>query len=234
MFDLNSQPAQRDASDDVPTLVAHVFRRWYARITSALVRAMGATEIDAVEDAVQEALLAALQHWPYRGIPAQPEAWLYQVARRKLLDQLARRSIAQRGNAQLANEQSGITRQTDTDFARSTNATSDREIPPHWRTDNAHDSLLDDDELTMMFLAAHPSLTPEAQITLMLRTVCGLSTAEIAAALLQPESTIAQRIVRAKRTLSSASEPFEIPGTTELSARLDVVLHALYLMFSEG
>ena len=208
-------PPRATSAGDVPALVAHIFRRWYARISSTLLRAVGTSQLDAVEDAVQEALLAALQHWPYRGIPTKPEAWLYQVARRKLLDRIARVATALRAEPIIA-------------------ATVGRDIPAHWETEHADTFVLGDNELTMMFLAANSSLTVDAQITLMLRTLCGLTVPEIAAALLAPESTIAQRIVRAKRTLSSVAEPFARPNDQEIRARLDVVLQTIYLLFTEG
>ena len=126
------------SAGDVPTLVAHIFRRWYARISSTLVRAIGTGQLDMVEDAVQEALLEALQHWPYRGIPAHSEAWLYQVARRKLLDRIARVATAQRAEPIIATAVAN-------------------DIPTHWKFEHADSSALGDDELTMMFLVAHPS-----------------------------------------------------------------------------
>ena len=202
-------------ADDVPALMAHNFRRWYARISSTLLRTVGTRELDAVEDAVQDALLAALQHWPYRGIPHQPEAWLYQVARRKLFSHFAGIATAKRAEpiilAAVAND-----------------------IPTRWSIEGASTSALGDDKLTMMFLVAHPSLTSDAPITLLLRTLCGLTVPEIAAALLRPERTVAQRIVRAKRTLLSLHEPFAMPGDDEMRARLDGVLHAIDLLFNEG
>ncbi|MEP6834061.1 MAG: DUF6596 domain-containing protein [Gemmatimonas sp.] len=211
----SAQLTTATTADDVPTLVAHIFRRWYARISSTLLRAAGTGQLDVVEDAVQESLLAALQHWPYRGIPAEPEAWLYQVARRKLLDRMARSNVAERAEPLLA-------------------ATVPTHIPAPSQVASLEASALGDDELTMMFLSAHPSLTVDAQITLMLRTICGLTVPEISAALLVPERTIAQRVVRAKRILAAINEPFNMPNASVLSERLDVVMRAIYLLFTEG
>jgi RNA polymerase sigma-70 factor (ECF subfamily) len=206
------------SSDHVPTLVAHVFRRWHARITATLVRALGGAQLDAVEDAVQEALLAALQHWPYRGTPERPEAWLYQVARRKLLDRFARDGTAKRAH----------------ELQEATPDRFDRQRLNEHHVDT--ESPLGDDELTMLFLCAHPALSVDAQMTLMLRTACGLTVDEIAAALLTPATTIAQRLVRAKRTLAQLDEPLITPelGIDAMRMRLPVVLHAIYLLFTEG
>ena len=203
-----------DVPADVPTLVSHIFRRWYTRLVGTLVRAVGSTHLEMVEDAVQDSLLAALQHWPFRGIPEQPDAWLYQVARRKLLDRMGRAQTARRAEPSLT-----------ATFAS---------VPSQWRASPPDDSSLGDDELVMLFMCAHPSLNVDAQLTLMLRTVCGLTVAEIASALLTPEATIAQRLVRAKRTLALESEPFLLPTGNALELRLDVVLRAIYLLFTEG
>lgn len=208
--------AEHSATSDVPTLVAHVFRRWHSRLITALVRVVGAHQLELAEDAAQDAMLAALQHWPFRGVPAQPDAWLYQVARRKLLDRLARARTAQHHASALEAEWSV-------------------DVPEFPLGDDVMDAqLAHDDELTMLFLCAHPLLNVDAQVTLMLRTVCGLTASEIAVALLVPESTIAQRLVRAKRTLGQQREPFVLPAADKLPGRLDVVLRALYLMFTEG
>lgn len=199
--------------DEVQALVAHVFRRWHSQLIAALVRMAGAHEIDAVEDSVQDALLAAMQHWPFRGIPVDPHAWLYQVARRKLLDRFARNRSAD-------------------NYANTVGAAE----TAAFATDgvNHNDSYSHDGELTMLFLAAHPSLNTDAQVTLMLRTVCGLTTSDIALALLTPETTVAQRLVRAKRTLGELAAPFALPDEPASALRVDVVLRALYLMFTEG
>lgn len=198
---------------EVQTLVAHVFRRWHSQLIAALVRMAGAHEMDTVEDAVQDALLAAMQHWPFRGIPTDPHAWLYQVARRKLLDRLARNRSAD-------------------SYANSVGASESAAIAADGADHNV--SYSHDDELTMLFLAAHPSLNTDAQVTLMLRTVCGLTTSEIALALLTPETTVAQRLVRAKRTLGELAAPFALPDEPASAIRVEAVLRALYLMFTEG
>lgn len=203
-----------DATSDVPALVAHIFRRWYTRLVSTLVRAVGSAHLELVEDAVQESLLSALQHWPYRGIPEKPDAWLYQVARRKLMDRMARTQTAERAAPALSAA-----------FAS---------LPSQWSSPTVSTASLGNDELVMMFMCAHPSLRVDAQLTLVLRTVCGLTVAEIATALLSPETTVAQRLVRAKRTLSLEAEPFALPADAALQARLDVVLRAIYLLFTEG
>ncbi len=190
--------------------VEHAFRRWGARIVAALVRHLGASHLELAEDAVQEALLSALERWPYHGVPSRPDAWLYEVARRKAYDRLARDDVAGRAAAR-----------GDVDA-------------PAASGDGADPDAFDDDQLTMMFLACHPALGEEAQVLLTLRTVCGLTAREVAAALLVPEATVAQRLVRAKRVLREAGAIFELPGGDALAARRAPVLRALYLLFSEG
>jgi RNA polymerase sigma-70 factor (ECF subfamily) len=179
-------------------------------VVAALVRHLGAHQLALAEDAVQDALLRAVQRWPYQGVPDRPDAWLYEVARRIAYDRIARDGTAERAAAQ-----------------------GDVE-PPTALAAPADPDALGDDQLTMMFLACHPAISEDAQVMLTLRVVCGLTVREIAAALLAPEPTIAQRLVRAKRTLREVNATFELPSADEISARRGPVLRALYLLFAEG
>jgi RNA polymerase sigma factor (sigma-70 family) len=165
----------------------------------------------AAEDAVQEALVAASVQWPKEGIPDNPRGWLIHVATRRM-----------------------------TDFFRSETARRDREelaakptVDP-WSKFRDHGTMERDDTLVLLFMCCHPSLTPASAIALTLRAVGGLTTAEIANAFLVPESTMAQRISRAKQTIKTSQVPFRMPTKREHRPRLTAVLHALYLIFSEG
>jgi RNA polymerase sigma factor (sigma-70 family) len=174
-----------------------VVRDHAGRLAAALVRVTG--DFAAAEDLVQDAVLAALEHWPVEGIPGKPDAWLFTVARRRGLDQLRR---ADNYRAKLAKLR-----------------------PP---------PAAEDERLQLIFTCCHPALPQAAQIALTLRVVCGLTTAQIARAFLQPETTVAQRITRAKRKITDAGIPYRIPDADELGARLAGVLAVIYLLFNEG
>lgn len=165
------------------------------------------------EDVVQETLIKALQQWSYRGIPQNPEGWLWQTAKNHALDILRR-------EARLRKKLAGGL------MFMEPEQTSARE--------DAVGHPLDDDPLNMMFIGCHPSLSRESQIALLLKTVGGFSTSEIAHAFLLPEATIAQRLVRAKNKLKAENVHFEMPAETDFPRRLDVVLDVLYLIFNEG
>jgi RNA polymerase sigma factor (sigma-70 family) len=187
----------------------HALRRVYAKVLGALARRLG--NLSMAEDVLQDALVSALEKWRYSAAPADPAAWLYKVAWRKALDRLAREHTAQEAMPEIlvampASE--NAPRLTDADFS--------------------------DDELAMLFLCAHPALSEEVQVTLMLRTVCSLSVAQIATALLLPQATVSQRIVRAKRTLSAIPTPFDVAAMSDVEDRVSAVRHAIYLMFTEG
>ena len=166
------------------------------------------------EDAVQEALIAAARQWPVAGIPTNPRGWLYQVAVRRLSDQV-RSERARRAREEKVALDEALSRPF---------------TPPP-------DSEVDvdaDDTLVLLFMCCHPALTPASAIALTLRAVGGLTTAEIAQAFLVPEATMAQRISRAKQGIRSSGVPFSMPGESERSLRLSAVLHVLYLIFNEG
>jgi RNA polymerase sigma factor (sigma-70 family) len=178
----------------------------------ALARRYG--QFDACEDAVQEALLAAATQWPDEGIPDNPRGWLITVASRRLTDEIRGDTARRRREAATA-----------------------ALVPPEALVTpppDVHDEPEQDDTLTLLFLCCHPSLSPASQVALTLRAVGGLTTAQIATAFLVPESTMAQRISRAKATIKSAGARFVLPPEDEREDRLRVVLHVLYLVFNEG
>ncbi len=191
--------------------VEDVLRRLAPRVLAALMRRSG--DFEAAEDAVQEALLAAATHWPADGLPDRPEGWLVTVASRKLTDQFR----SERASRQRAER---IAARTPTD---------ELVAPP---ADVAEPGA--DDTLTLLLLCCHPSLTPPSQIALTLRAVGGLTTAEIAKAFLVPESTMAQRISRAKQRIKASGAEFHPPPAAERAERMRAVLHVLYLIFNEG
>jgi RNA polymerase sigma factor (sigma-70 family) len=188
-----------------------LLRRLAPQVLGALMRRYGA--LDACEDAVQEALLAAATQWPGEGVPGNPHGWLVTVATRRLVDWV-RSDSARR-------------RREDTDMLAT--PSSMRVAPP---ADEPGTS--GDDSLTLLFLCCHPALSPPSQIALTLRAVGGLTTAEIARAFLVPEATMAQRISRAKQTIRKAGATFTMPPPVQREERLRAVLHALYLILNEG
>jgi RNA polymerase sigma factor (sigma-70 family) len=190
--------------------VGDLLRPLAPQVLGSLVRRYG--HFDLAEDAVQEALLAAALQWPEQGVPEHPRGWLITVAARRLTDELrsdrARRQREERAAAQVPADELV-------------------ESPPE-------EAVEDDDTLTLLFLSAHPSLSPASQLALTLRAVGGLTTLEIAHAFMVPEATIAQRISRAKQSIKASGIPFELPPEPERAARLQVVLQVLYLIFNEG
>ncbi|HEU5153912.1 MAG TPA: sigma-70 family RNA polymerase sigma factor, partial [Gemmatimonadales bacterium] len=191
-----------------------VWRIESARIIAGIARMV--RDVGLAEDLAQDALVAALEQWPESGIPDNPGAWLMAVAKRRAIDQLRRRTRLDRTEAKLAIEVEGQLEQAAPDL------------------DAALDDDIGDDMLRLMFTACHPLLSTEARVALTLRLLGGLTTPEIARAFLVPEPTIAQRIVRAKRTLAEAKVPFEVPRGNERVARLTSVLEVIYLIFNEG
>ncbi|MCW5557441.1 MAG: sigma-70 family RNA polymerase sigma factor [Verrucomicrobiae bacterium] len=195
-----------------------LFRRENARLVSLLCAQLGVHRLELAEDAVQEAFIRALQTWPYRGIPANPAAWLAQTARNLALDQLRREQNWER-------KQEGI-----------------GEARALWMSGEAADAStaasleegLGDESLRLLFVCCHPALSPEAQTALALRTLCGFSPAEIAAAFLTTEAAVAKRLVRARQCIRDLALPFAVPGPEEMPERLDAVLGTLYLLFNEG
>ncbi|HSO34151.1 MAG TPA: RNA polymerase sigma factor [Labilithrix sp.] len=191
-----------------------VFRIESARLIAGLTRIV--RDVGLAEELAQDALVAALEQWPESGIPERPGAWLMGTAKHRALDELRRRKLLERKHEELGRELE----------VRAELTTPDLEA--------AIDEDLGDDLLRLVFIACHPVLSTEARAALTLRLLGGLTTEEIARAFLVPEPTVAQRIVRAKRTLAEARVPFEVPRGPELEARLASVLEVLYLIFNEG
>ncbi len=190
-----------------------VWRIESARLIGGLVRVV--RDVGLAEDLAQEALVAALERWPEQGIPDNPGAWLMTTARNRAIDQL-RRLQSQGRTLEALGDQAAVEAPRPPDLAA------------------ALDQQVGDDLLMLILVACHPVLPAEARAALTLRLLAGLTTGEIARAFLVPEPTIAQRIVRAKRTLAEARVPFEVPRGAELSARLPSVLEVIYLIFNEG
>jgi RNA polymerase sigma factor (sigma-70 family) len=174
-------------------------------------------DVGLAEELAQDALVLALEHWAAAGVPDNPGAWLMTTAKNRAINALARRRRFDRAGDELGRDLESLERQD-----------------PAPVLEAAIDDAVGDDLLRLIFIASHPVLSPEARLALTLRLLCGLTTAEIARAFLVPEPTIAQRIVRAKRTLADERVPFEMPRGQELGDRLASVLEVLYLLFNEG
>jgi len=199
---------------DAHRAIDAVWRIESARLIAGLTRMVG--DVGLAEDLAQDALVAALERWPESGIPDKPGAWLMATAKHRAIDQLRRRTLLERKHEQLGHE---------------LEVRQEMAVPD---LDAAIDDPVGDDLLGLMFTACHPVLSTEARVALTLRLLGGLTTEEIGRAFLVPEATVAQRIVRAKRTLGEARVPFEVPRGAELTARLSSVLGVLYLIFNEG
>ena len=191
-----------------------VWRMESAKVIAGLARMTG--DVGIAEDLAQDALLAALEQWPESGVPNNPGAWLMQTAKHRAIDRMRRDKMAERKHEHVARE---------------LESQQERAV---FDLDTAIDDHVGDDLLSLIFTACHPVLSTEARIALTLRLLGGLTTDEIARAFLVSEATVAQRIVRAKRTLAEAKVPFEVPRGAELDARLASVLDVLYLIFNEG
>jgi RNA polymerase sigma factor (sigma-70 family) len=195
-----------------------VWRMESAKIIGTLARLL--RDVGVAEELAQDALVAALEQWPAEGVPDNPAAWLTTAAKRRAIDLIRRRELH-------ARQQAALTFAIENQLA---DAAPDLEAA----IESAFDRPIADDLLRLMFIACHSVLSREARTALTLRLVGGLTTDEIARAFLVPEPTIAQRIVRAKRTLAEARVPFELPAVRELAARLASVLEVIYLVFNEG
>jgi RNA polymerase sigma factor (sigma-70 family) len=177
-------------------------------------------DVGLAEDMAQDALVAALEHWPSAGVPDNPGAWLMATAKNRALDRLRQASLHARKQEELGHE---------------ADARGDHVVPDLVQAlEAAQDNVIDDDLLRLIFVACHPVLSPDARAALTLKLLCGLSTGEIAHAFLVPEPTMAQRIVRAKKTLAAAQVPFEVPRADALPERVGSVLEVIYLVFNEG
>jgi RNA polymerase sigma factor (sigma-70 family) len=199
---------------DTHKAIDAVWRIESARLIAGLARMVG--DVGLAEDLAQDALVVALERWPESGVPDNPGAWLMATAKHRAIDSLRRGKMLERKHELLGHE---------------LQARQEMSLPD---LDAAIDDDIGDDLLRLMFTTCHPVLSTEARAALTLRLLGGLTTVEIARAFLVPEATVAQRIVRAKRTLTEARVPFEVPRGAELAARLSSVLEVLYLVFNEG
>jgi RNA polymerase sigma factor (sigma-70 family) len=199
---------------EVQRTIDAVWRIESAKLIAGLARIV--RDVGVAEELAQDALVAALEQWPESGIPQNPGAWLMAAAKHRAIDRLRRNKLLERKHEELGRE---IDSQGDNVMAN---------------LDAALDDDIGDDLLRLIFTACHPVLSTEARVALTLRLLGGLTTDEIAHAFLAPEATIAQRIVRAKRTLAEKRVPFEVPRGPELAARLSSVLEVIYLVFNEG
>src|SRR4030088_3330850 len=198
---------------DIHHTILTVWRIEQPRLITSLARML--RDVPLAEDLTQEALLAALEHWPATGVPEKPGAWLMATAKRRALDHLRRGKMLGRKHQMVARDME-----------------QEQQAMPDW--DSALDDDIGDEMLRLIFTACRPLLSREARAALAVRMICGLTTEEIARAFLQPDATIAQRLVRAKRTLSESGLASETPRGEQLSQRLASVLEVVYLIFNEG
>ncbi|WP_426754204.1 RNA polymerase sigma factor [Myxococcus sp. Y35] len=202
------------SSSDTQRAIQAVWRIESARLIAGLARMV--RDVGRAEELAQDALVAALERWPESGVPDNPGAWLMATAKRRAIDELRRGKLLDRKHEELGFELEALQGSTAPDL------------------DAALDDTVGDDLLRLMFVACHPVLSMEARVALTLRLLGGLTTEEIARAFLVPGPTVAQRIVRAKRTLAEERVPFEVPQGEALAARLSSVLEVIYLVFNEG
>ncbi len=202
------------SAPDIHRTIDAVWRIESAKLIAGLTRVV--RDVGLAEDLAQDALLAALEQWPQSGVPDNPGAWLMAIGKRRAIDVMRRGPMMDRKHAEIGHE------------------LESKQESPEPELAEALDDQVGDDLLRLVFIACHPVLSTEARVALTLRLLGGLTTDEIARAFLVPESTIAQRIVRAKRTLSAKKVPFEVPRGAELASRVSSVLEVIYLIFNEG
>lgn len=201
---------------DINKLIDHLFRHEYGKLVAVLTHLFGIENLDLAEDVVQDSLVEAIKDWPYKGVPDNPSAWLYRVAKNKALNILNREKYKRKYTLNTAR------------------------LPDSYKTDghpiddifSEHE--IEDDVLKMIFTSCHPLLTKDSQVALTLKTLCGFSIVEIARAFFTTEETIKKRLVRARRKIREARLQFEIPDKREMQKRLDAVLETIYLVFNEG
>ena len=199
---------------DIHRTIDAVWRIESAKLIAGLTRMV--RDVGLAEELAQDALVAALEQWPESGVPDKPGAWLMAIAKRRAIDQFRRRSVLERKQEEMGRDLELDQGSGESEF------------------DLSDEDQVEDDLLRLIFISCHPVLSTEARVALTLRLLGGLTTDEIARAFLVPEPTIAQRIVRAKRTLSAARVPFEVPRGEDRVARLSSVLEVIYLVFNEG
>ena len=202
----------RAGDSEVAGVVDHLFRRESGRLVAILARRFGVAHLHLAEDVVQDALLKAMQVWPFTGVPDNPSAWLLQTAQNRALDQARRASAWRRKQPALV--------ALAEEFSETSPARFEDEIA--------------DSQLRMMFVCCHPGLPADAQVALVLKTLCGFGEREIAAAFLAAEDAIVKKLVRARKFLRDARVPIELPPAAKLGPRVESVQRALYLLFNEG
>lgn len=200
----------------VARIVDHLFRRESGRLVAILVRRFGSARLYLAEDAVQDALLKAMQRWPFTGVPENPTAWLLQTAKNRLVDQARRDTVWREQQPELS------------PLIEECLQAALRAPPPVFE-DEVRDS-----QLRMMFVCCQPDLAPEAQVALTLKTLCGFGEREIAAAFLVGEAAVAKRLVRARQFLREQMIEIELPAAEELAPRVEHIVRVLYLLFNEG
>jgi len=201
---------------DIPSLVDHLFRQEAGKIVAVLTRVFGIENLELAEDVVQDSLMEALEHWRFGGVPSNPPAWMYRVARNKALNIINREGYRRKYEKALSYEtRSGLTSGPEID-------------------DLFSDAEIRDDQLRMIFTCCHPAISPDSQIALALKTLCGFGIAEIARSFLTTDDNIHKRLVRARQSIRDSNVLFEIPQGGELETRLNTVLEMIYLLFNEG
>jgi RNA polymerase sigma factor (sigma-70 family) len=200
----------------VDQLVGHLFRKEAGRMAAVLTRLLGFGNLDTTQDIVQDTLLKAVTVWKYKGIPENPSAWLYTVAKRKAIDTLRQHKLRENIHQELGHS-----------------------LESEWTLTPTVNQLfleneIEDSQLRMIFACCHPAIPYESQIALTLKTLCGLSVSEIAQGFLTTDETIAKRLYRAREKIRLENIALEVPAPSHLTSRLDVVLHTLYLFFNEG
>jgi RNA polymerase sigma factor (sigma-70 family) len=200
----------------VDKLVGHLFRKEAGKMAAVLTRLLGFDNLDTTQDIVQDTLLKAVTVWKYKGIPENPSAWLYTVAKRKAIDILRQRRLRESVHQEL-----GHALNSEWTLAPTVNQLF-------------MENEIEDSQLRMIFACCHPAIPYESQIALTLKTLCGLSVTEIARGFLTTDETIAKRLYRAREKIRQENIPMEVPAPSSLTSRLEVVLHTLYLFFNEG